>query len=399
MNGTRVTARLAVALLAAAVVGAMTLPGVSAAGELSVDPTPSGPNEDESTHALTVTVESGDAVAGAAFEDVLVDYSVAQPTADVSNVGVDDIERIGIDRGGDDRGTRVDVTADGVGSVSGSKDGAAVRIDLGGNYTIEAGDEVVVVLQNVQNPQNAGTAEVELTVNTQGGTTSATGPVTYEQHDASVTFPDQTTGGETVTVEDVTLSEGGFVAVQNDSGANPGEVRGASAYLSPGTHDEVTVELDAPLSSDADLAAQAYTDSDADRRYEYDTSAGDRDGPYRNTDDNLIGSDSASVTYEESTETPTPTATPTPTPTDTPAGTPTPTPTPSDATDTPEPTDMPDATDAPDTPDATDTPDETDAPDATDTPEPAETPGGEGPGFGVVVAVLALAAAALLARR
>ncbi|PSQ32942.1 hypothetical protein BRD09_02260, partial [Halobacteriales archaeon SW_10_68_16] len=197
-----------------------------------------------------MTVESGDAVTGAAFEDALVDYSLAQPTADVSNVGVNDIERIGIDRGDDDRGSRVDVTADEIGSVSGQKDGAAVRIDLGGNYTIEAGDEIVVVLQNVQNPQNAGTSEVELTVNTQSGATNSTGPVTYEQHDAAVTFPDQTSGGGEVTVEDVELTEGGYVAIQNDSGANPDAVRGVSAYLDPGTHDEVTVELDAPLSSD-----------------------------------------------------------------------------------------------------------------------------------------------------
>lgn len=354
-----------------------------------------GPNEADSTHAITMTVESGDAVTGAAFEDALVDYSLAQPMADVSNVGVNDIERIGIDRGDDDRGSRVDVTADEIGSVSGQKDGAAVRIDLGGNYTIEAGDEIVVVLQNVQNPQNAGTSEVELTVNTQSGATNSTGPVTYEQHDAAVTFPDQTSGGGEVTVEDVELTEGGYVAIQNDSGANPDAVRGVSAYLDPGTHDEVTVELDAPLSSDADLAAQVYTDSDADRRYEFDGTGGDVDGPYRNTDDNLIGTDSATITYQESTPTPTPdgtptptaTATPTPTETPTPMETSTPTPSESDSTDTP------DATDTPDTPDATD------APDATDVPDSTETPGSSGPGFGVLAGVLALLAAALLARR
>jgi len=394
----RLTTRLAVALVAVAVAGAFALSGGLAAGELSVDPTPSGPNEAESTHALRMTVESGDAVAGAAFEDVLVDYSLAQPTADVSNVGVNDIERIGIDRGDDDRGTRVDVTADEIGSVSGQKDGAAVRVDIGGNYTIEAGDEVIVVLQTVQNPQNAGTSEVELTVNTQGGATSATGPVIYEQHDAAVTFPDQTSGGETVTVEDVELSEGGYVAVQNDSGVNPGEIRGTSAYLDPGTHDEVTVELDAPLSSDVDLAAQVYTDSNADRRYAFDDTGGDVDGPYRNEDDNLVGTDSAAVTYQESTSTATPTPSPTatPTPTALPTETATPTPTESDGTDTPNPTDTPDATDTPDTAEPTDAPD---TPDATDAPDGTETPGSGGPGFGVLAGLLALLSAALLARR
>ena len=70
-------------------------------------------------------------------------------------------------------------------------------------------------------------------------------------------------------------------------------------------------------------------------------------------------------------------STPTPTPTDAPTDTPTDTPTPTDApTDTPTPTDA-----------------------LTDTPEPTDTDDEETPGFGLIVALLALAGAALLAVR
>jgi PGF-CTERM protein len=300
----RVTTRFAVVLLAGAVVAALAVGGASAAGELSVDATPSGPDEAESTHALTATVQSGDAVAGATWNDVLVDYSPSQPTADVSNVGAGTIERIGIDRGDDAPGTQVDVRVTEIGEVAGQKDGDALRVSVGGNYTLHAGDEVVVVLSPVQNPQNPGNSTVELTINTQTGATSTTGTVTYEQHDATATLSDQTGVGDTVTVDSVTLSEGGFVAVQNVSGANPGAVRGVSTYLGPGSHQDVTVQLEEPVSGDTELVAQAYTDSNADRTFDYVTSGGETDTPYRNSDDNVIGTDSAMVTDADSFSTP-----------------------------------------------------------------------------------------------
>lgn len=306
---------VALVVLLAAVLVAAPAAGATA-GPLSVDATPSGPSESSSTHAVTLPLNDESAVIGAGFNDVVIDYSVGTSAADVSNVGTGQIERIGIDRGDDDPGSQVDVRASSISSVSGQKDGAAVRIALGGNRTLEAGDEVVVVLQRVQNPQNAGSSDVEVTVNSQGSATAATGAVTYEQHDATVRFDDQSTAGDTITVRSVNLSEGGFVAIRNTTGAAPGEIRGVSEYVGPGTSTDVSVTLDVPVEGNATLVAQAYTGSNADRDVDFEAS-GDVDGAYRNGDDNVIGTDEASVTAGEATETPTATPTDTPTPADT----------------------------------------------------------------------------------
>lgn len=369
----------------------LTISGVAAQQQAAtIDPTPSGPNEAESTHAVTFTVGDS-AVAGVAFEDIRIDYSVDAPAADVSNVGASSIERVGIDRGNDDPGSQVDVRAAEISEVSGGADGAAVQIVLAGDRELRQDDQIVAVIRPVQNPQNAGTADVEVTVNTQGAAVSRTGSATYEQHNATVTASDQTSAGETVVVDEVTLSEGGFVAIQNTTGASPGEIRGASAYLGPGTHQDVEVSLDAPIDSTQDLVAQSYTDSNADRTFDYTTSGGEIDGPYRNTDDNVIGSDTLTVTYDSdagSTPTPTETATPTPTETATPTETDTVTSTTETATatetDTATPTETDTATDSEsgsggaEETTATATATETATPAATDSATATESTGDDG---------------------
>jgi PGF-CTERM protein len=452
---------LAVAVLLSSVTAGVVV-GTGTTGDLgdaaAIDATPSDPNEAESTHAIVVPLGSAAETPGSPFRDVVVDYTVGAPTADVSNVGAGTVERIGIDRNGDDPGTRIDVNAT-ITSVSGKKDGAAVRIATAGNHTLRQGDEVVVVLRPVQNPQNAGTAKASVTINSQNAADVANGTVTYEYNDASIRFDNRTTTGETVTLSSVTLSEGGFVAIQNKSGANPGAIRGHSAYLSAGTHTDVTIQLDAPVETDRELVAQAYTDSNADLRFEFGASGGEVDDPYLNRDGNVMGVDEATVEHTsdgdtsstptptatptdddgdgETTATPTPTATPTdddggmddggggmtatPTPTRTddgdstsdgdvvddgswedgtlitPAPTPTPTPTDDDRAGMSTPTDSPTAT-------PTDSPTAGEGPQTTSPGEDAETPGDDTetsgqPGFGAVAALVALAGAALLARR
>jgi hypothetical protein len=318
-RATHILAVVSLAVVVALPVGAATAD--STASVVEIDATSTTPN-DVATHTVQVTVADGDAVAGQQFASVRVDYAVAQPSADVSNVGVSDIERVGIDRGDDAVGTRIDAAAT-VTEVSATRDGNAIRVGLGGNHTLDAGDEVVVVLDSVQNPQNAGTASVDVTVNTDGGQTTTTGSVTYERQNAAVTLPDQSSDGDTVIVDSVTLSEGGFVVVQTDGGENTDAILGSSAYLPPGTHEDVTVTLERPLDESQSLTAQVYTDSDSDRRFEYDTSGGERDGPYLSVDDNVLASDSAEITVDGTTDSdPTDTeATPTNTPAD--GGTPT----------------------------------------------------------------------------
>lgn len=385
---------------AGAVVGAGHSDDLGASA--TVDATPSDPSEAESTHTVVVPLGSAAESPGSPLDDVVVDYTAGTPTADVSNVGAGTIERFGIDRDGDSPGTRVDVQAN-VTAVTGEKDGSAVRIATDGGLTLREGDEVVVVLRPVQNPQTAGSAEVAVTVNSRGANDTATGTVAYEHTDASVSFADQSTAGVTVTLASVTLSEGGFVAIQNASGARADEIRGHSGYLSAGTHEDVTVRLDTPVERNRDLVAQAYTDANGDLWFQYDIGGGEEDFPYRTRDGNLMGTDAARMRYAAASAT----ATTTVTPSDGNGAHASATPTGSANVGTSPATDRAGAP-----PSATTTPTDegatsTTASAATPTPGADRTSnttadatrtGGQ-PGFGVPLALLALAGATLLARR
>ncbi|NHN40899.1 PGF-CTERM sorting domain-containing protein [Halorubellus sp. JP-L1] len=116
-----------------------------------------------------------------------------------------------------------------------------------------------------------------------------------------VQFSGGTTGGTTVTVDQVTLDEGGFVTIHDSSlgdGDVLGSVRGTSEYLEQGTHENVTVTLDEPLSGDDTLFAMAHRDTNGDRAYEFVSSNGEVDGPY--TTDGDIVMASANVTVSAS---------------------------------------------------------------------------------------------------
>jgi len=62
---------------------------------------------------------------------------------------------------------------------------------------------------------------------------------------ASIDVPDQESDGERVTIEDVSLSEGGFVVVYEGLAvdADPDAIIGVSEYLEAGDHETVTIEL------------------------------------------------------------------------------------------------------------------------------------------------------------
>ncbi len=100
---------------------------------------------------------------------------------------------------------------------------------------------------------------------------------------ASVAATDQTTAGETVTVDSVTLHDGGFVTI-HDSSLAEGEVfdsvRGTSDYLGPGTHDDVEITLDEPLTADDDVFAMAHLDTNDNEEYDFLDTDGGADGPY-----------------------------------------------------------------------------------------------------------------------
>jgi len=76
--------------------------------------------------------------------------------------------------------------------------------------------------------------------------TASTAQVQQQDGDASVTFEDQTVENGTVTVANVTVPEGGYVVIHDDSlfdGDAVGSVVGVSDYLEPGTHENVSVTL------------------------------------------------------------------------------------------------------------------------------------------------------------
>jgi len=121
-------------------------------------------------------------------------------------------------------------------------------------------------------------------------------PALADEHEASVTFTESDSGGETLTVDEVTVPDGGFVTIHDDTltdGAVLGSVVGTSGYLEPGTHENVTVHLDDEI-ADGTLHAMAHRDTNGDRAYTFVSSNGEADGPY--TVDGDIVMDDAAVT-------------------------------------------------------------------------------------------------------
>ncbi|WP_083405298.1 DUF7282 domain-containing protein [Haloferax larsenii] len=127
---------------------------------------------------------------------------------------------------------------------------------------------------------------------------------------ASVVFDNQTTDGASVTVANATLSDGGFVAIHNESGA----IVGASAYLAPGTHTNVSVVLDTPVVENTTLTAMPHLDTNANETFDFVQTNGSEDGPYTDdgtpvTDEGLVTVVSEPTTPNETTTTPNETAT------------------------------------------------------------------------------------------
>jgi len=88
---------------------------------------------------------------------------------------------------------------------------------------------------------------------------------------ANVTFEDQTvSAGNLVEVANTDLSDGGYVVIHDDTGA----IIGNSKLLAPGSHDNVSVTLDAPISEDATLVAMPHFDDPGDGLFEFDPAAG-----------------------------------------------------------------------------------------------------------------------------
>ena len=103
--------------------------------------------------------------------------------------------------------------------------------------------------------------------------------------EAKIAFENQSTAGQEVTVRSVTLPDGGFVAVHGENYLPPNNetqdsLRGVSGYLTPGTHENVTVPLESNLSENATLLAAPYQDTNRNQTFDFVSSNGENDTAY-----------------------------------------------------------------------------------------------------------------------
>jgi hypothetical protein len=142
------------------------------------------------------------------------------------------------------------------------------------------------------------------------GAVPADGHTSGDDSDASVTFENGTTDGETVTVESVTVPDGGFVAIHDASLLDDevvSSVVGVSTYLEPGTHEDVEITLfegvdgttfdQERLEEESTLIAMPHRDTDGDEEYDFVQNEGGNDGPYTQDGEAIV--DTATVSVED----------------------------------------------------------------------------------------------------
>ena len=105
---------------------------------------------------------------------------------------------------------------------------------------------------------------------------------------ASIAFKDQRTNGSNLTVQSVTLPDGGWVVVHNASYTPPQSnpltsTVGISSYLDAGEHQNVTVELlNGTVARNQTLIARLSKDTNDNQRYDYIRTQGFQDVGYTN---------------------------------------------------------------------------------------------------------------------
>lgn len=116
---------------------------------------------------------------------------------------------------------------------------------------------------------------------------------------ATVDLEDQTSDGTTVIVASTTMTDGGFITIHDASlqdGDALGSVVGWSAYLGPGPHTDVEVQVEGIGTGELTLIAMPHFDSNGNETFDFVTSEGDHDGPYTDADGAVT--DNATVTVE-----------------------------------------------------------------------------------------------------
>ena len=122
----------------------------------------------------------------------------------------------------------------------------------------------------------AGASSTGLTTLPSSSMTTASPP-----ERADVVFDDQSINKTKLVLTRVVLHEGGFVAITNGTADAIGNTSmlGSSAFLQPGIHTEVPVELDTSLGENRTLTAVIYTDTSGDRDTDEDGSDEPVEGP------------------------------------------------------------------------------------------------------------------------
>ncbi|WP_273834852.1 PGF-CTERM sorting domain-containing protein [Halococcus sp. PRR34] len=115
----------------------------------------------------------------------------------------------------------------------------------------------------------------------------------------SVTFDDQESSGESLLVASASLPRQGFVAIydSSQSGNQTDQVVGASYLLEPGTSDNIRIALDESLDSSASLTAVVHADTNENGEFDYVSSDGQEDAALTPEGDRRIV-DIAQVTVE-----------------------------------------------------------------------------------------------------
>jgi hypothetical protein len=162
-------------VLLAVLVVASTFAFVGSASSASITAEPDTPG-DTSTHTVVAIV--GSDAGGSSLNGLNVDYQATSQNGDVSDVGENDIQRIGIDT--DDDGTIETDVSDDVQGVSSSNNGETLEINLGGSYSLTDGDHVIAEYADVQNP-DAGDYQIEFIVNPQSASDTSNGTLSISE--------------------------------------------------------------------------------------------------------------------------------------------------------------------------------------------------------------------------
>lgn len=125
------------------------------------------------------------------------------------------------------------------------------------------------------------------------GTETTAGATTTDSSDqsgSSITFDDQESTGETVSIQSVTVPEAGFVAIYDSSRSadDTEQIIGTFYLLGSGTTENFNVPLDTPINQTTSLTAVVHEDTDGDGQFDYTSSNGTEDTPLTSQGDRRI---------------------------------------------------------------------------------------------------------------